>query len=148
MRAFILLLISIIFNSCFLFSRLKKTNFSFSENGQDQVVNAVVPKKFNKAETEIDSLGNQVRYFFYPDGAVLYFASLKDTSTQIQAIDYDWNIPKELYHTVYVKGIDSTNRYWRETKFGNYKAGYKNVEGGDDGNFDSSINYFTLRPPH
>jgi hypothetical protein len=148
MRGFVLLLVSVMFNSCFLFSGLKKTSFSFSENGQDQSVSTVVPKKFNKSETKIDSLGNQVRYYFYPDGAVLYFASLKDTSMQIQPINYDLNIPKELYHTVFVKGIDSANRYWRETRFRNYRAGYKNVEGEDDGNFDSSINYFTLHMLH
>lgn len=103
-----------------------------------------MPKKYSKTETRIDSAGNQVQYFLYPDGAQLYFALLKDTTKQLQTINYEESIPKELYKTIYVKGMDSSSRYWRETKFANYKAGYKNVEGDDDGNFDSAINYFSL----
>lgn len=129
-------------SSCFLFSGLKKTQFSFAENGINHSVNAVVPKKYLKTETRTDSIGNQVYYFIYPGGAELYFAFLKDTNTQLQNINYGDNLPKELYHTTYFKGMDSSNLYWRETRFANYKAGYRNVE--DDGTFDSAINYFSL----
>lgn len=134
----------IVCNSCFLFSDFRRTRFSFSENGIKYPVNAVVPKKYSKTETRMDSAGNQVHYFLYPAGTELYFAFLKDTTTELQTINYDDNIPKELYQTIFYKGIDSTNRYWRETRFGNYKAGYKNVAEGEDGVFDSSINYFSL----
>ena len=89
-----------------------------------------------------------MRYFLYPGGTELYFAFLKDTTRELQAINYDDNIPKELYQTIFYKGIDSTNHYWRETRFGNYKAGYKNVDEGEDGVFDSSINYFSLHLKH
>ena len=85
-----------------------------------------------------------MQYFIYPGGAELYFALLKDTTTQLQTINYDENIPKELYHTIYFKGRDSSNLYWRETKFANYKAGYRNVESDEEGTFDSAINYFSL----
>lgn len=74
----------------------------------------------------------------------MYFALLSDTTTQLQTINYDENIPKELYHTIYFKGVDSSNLYWRETRFDDYRAGYKNVEEGYDGTFDSAINYFSL----
>jgi hypothetical protein len=131
-------------NSCFLFSDLKKKNFSFSENGTKHSINAVVPKKYSKTEARIDSLGNQVQYFIYPGGAELYFAFLKDTTTELQRINYDENIPKQLYQTIFYKGVDSTNHYWRETRFNNYKAGYRNVEEEDNGTFDSAINYFSL----
>lgn len=137
-------LLTLLCNSCFLFSDFKKTNFSFSENGTKHSVNVVVPKKYSKKETRIDSAGNQVHYFLYPGGTELYFAFLKDTTTELQAIDYAENIPKELYQTIFYKGVDSTNHYWRETRFNNYKAGYKNVEEEEDGTFDSAINYFSL----
>jgi hypothetical protein len=137
-------LLTVVCSSCFLFSHLKRTHFSFSENGAKHSVNAVVPKKYSKTETSIDSSGNQVHYFLYPGGAELYFALLKDTTVELQTINYEENIPKELYQTLFYKGIDSTNHYWRETRFGNYKAGYKNVDEGEDDVFDSSINYFSL----
>lgn len=145
MKQFVAFFLLMVFcSSCFLFRDLKKANFSFSENGTTHSIKAVVPKKYSKKETRIDSVGNQVQYFLYPNGSELYFAFLKDTTKQLQTINYEENIPKELYNTIYVKGMDSSNLYWRETKFANYKAGYKNVEGDDEGNFDSAINYFTL----
>ena len=144
MRAFVFLFLLIVFNSCSLFSDFKRTRFSFSENGANRSVNTVVPKKYSKTETRVDSIGNQVHYFFYPGGAELYFAFLKDTTTELQTINYEENIPKDLYQTIFYKGIDSTSHYWRETRFGNYKAGYKNADEGEDGVFDSSINYFSL----
>jgi hypothetical protein len=131
-------------NSCFLFSDLKKRKFSFSENGTKHSINAVVPKKYSKTETRVDSSGNQVHYFIYPGGAELYFAFLKDTTTELQTINYDENIPRQLYQTIFYKGVDSTNHYWRETRFNNYKAGYRNVEEEDNETFDSAINYFSL----
>jgi hypothetical protein len=137
-------LLMVFCSSCFLFSDLKKANFSFSENGTKHLVNVVVPKKYSKAETRFDSVGNQVHYFLYSGGAELYFAFLKDTTTELQTINYPDNIPKELYQTIFYKGVDSTNRYWRETRFKSYKVGYRNVEEGDDGTFDSAINYFSL----
>ena len=143
-QLFAFFLLMMFCNSCFLFSDLKKTNFSFSENGTIHSIKAVVPKKYSKTETRIDSTGNQVQYFLYPGGAQLYFAFLNDTNTQLQTINYEENIPKELYNTIYFKGIDSSNLYWRETKFANYKAGYRNVESDDEGTFDSAINYFSL----
>lgn len=94
---------------------------------------------------ETDSGGNQVMYYFYPGNAVLYFAALRDTSKPIQEINYDMNIARELYQATYYKGVDTLGRYWRETRLGQYKAGYWNVPGGLDGNFDSAVNYFGLR---
>ena len=131
-------------SSCFLFRDFKKASFSFSENGTKHSVNIVVPKKYSKTETRTDSAGNQVHYFLYPGGAQLYFAQLKDTTIELQTINYADNIPKELYQTIFYKGVDSANHYWRETRFNNYRAGYRNVEEGNDGTFDSAINYFTL----
>lgn len=144
MRILAFCLLVVVFNSCFLFSDFKKNQFSFSQNEKTNTVKIPVPKKFSKSEFKTDSSGNQVQYFFYPGGSVLYFAFLKDTSAELQPINYDLNIANELYRTIYYKGLDSLGQYWRETRFGNYKAGYKNVNGGEDGIFDSSINYFSL----
>jgi len=145
MKQFIAFFVLMMFcSSCFLFSDLTKTKFSFLENGTKHSINVVVPKKYSKTETRVDSAGGQVYYFLYPGGAELYFAFLKDTTTELQAINYAENIPKQLYQTVFYKGVDSTNRYWRETRFDNYKAGYRNVNEGDDGTFDSAVNYFSL----
>jgi len=145
MRFVYLFVISLVCNSCFLFSNLKQTKFEFDENGSKRLIHTVVPRKYIKSENVFDSSGNQVQYYYYAGGTVLYFAFLKDTSAQLQPINYDLNIPKQLYQTIYFKGLDSTSHYWRETRFDHYRAGYKNVNEDDDGKFDSSINYFTLR---
>jgi hypothetical protein len=140
MKFIALFVLMIVCHSCFLFSDFKKTRISLPERS----VKTIVPKKFDKSRAVTDSLGNRVQYYYYPDGSVLYFALLKDTSTQLQTINYADHVPKELYHTIYYKGLDSSNYFWRDSRFGNYRAGYKNVDGEDEWNFDSSINYFTL----
>ena len=139
MRFIALFLLTIICQSCFLFSNFRKTKVTLDEH----TVKTVVPKKFTKAPMETDSLGNQVQYYHYSDGGILYFAFLKDTTTDLQPINYKDNIAKDLYGTVYFKGLDSSNHFWRETRFGNYRAGYRNVDEEDEGNFDSTINYFS-----
>lgn len=135
--------ILIIFNSCFLFRDFRRSHFSFSDNGQSRPVEVVVPKGYSRTESKTDSAGNQVQFYYYSGGAVLYFALMKDTAAELQPINYDLNIPRQLYQTLYFKGLDSADRYWRETRFNHYRAGYKNVEEGEDGNFDSSLNYFS-----
>ncbi|MGZ3950268.1 MAG: hypothetical protein ACXVBZ_02680 [Flavisolibacter sp.] len=141
MRSIALFLSIIVCQSCFHFTDFKKTRLSLPGHS----MKTVVPKKFNRSQVETDSLGNLLNYYYYPDGSVLYFASLKDTTTQLQPIVYVNNIPKELYHTRFFKGLDSTGHFWRETRFGSFRAGYKNVNGENETNFDSSINYFSLR---
>lgn len=144
--AFFFLIVTL--NSCFLFSDFKKSRFVYSENGTRQSIDLVVPKKFVRSESRTDSSGNQERYFHYRDGAVLYFVQMKDTLKEYQPIDYTVNIPKEIYQTRFFKGFDSTNHYWRETRFGNFKTGYFKVDEDDDGIFDSSLNYFSLHARH
>jgi hypothetical protein len=140
MKFIALFIFMIVCQSCFLFSDFKKTKIALP----GRTVKIVVPKKFNKSQLQTDSLGNMVQYYYYSDGSVLYFASLKDTSVELQTINYADNIPKELYNTLFYKGLDSSKYFWRESRFGKYRAGYKNIDAEDEGNFDSSINYFTL----
>jgi hypothetical protein len=140
MKFIALFIFMIVCQSCFLFSDFKKTKIALP----GRTVKIVVPKKFNKSQIHTDSLGNMVLYYYYSDGSVLYFASLNDTSVELQTINYTDNIPKELYNTLFYKGLDSSKYFWRESRFGKYRAGYKNIDAEDEGNFDSSINYFTL----
>ena len=105
----------------------------------------VVPKRFDRSVMTTDSAGNQVQYYYYGNGAVLYFAKMKDTSTDLQYINYDMNLPKDLPDTKFYKGVNEDNRYWRESRTGNFKAGYYKVHSENDGIYDSSLNYFTQR---
>ena len=60
----------------------------------------VIPKGVKRKEIRTDSAGNEAQFYYYADGAVLYFVKLKDTNVQYQPINYDENAPKELYHTI------------------------------------------------
>lgn len=141
MRIF-LFFILVSFNSCFLFSDFTKRTISYHDTGSMQVV---VPKRFHRAEMKTDSAGNQVQYYYYGSGTVLYFAKMKDTSTALQYINYDMNLPKDLLDTKFYKGVNEDNRYWRESRNGDFKAGYYKVHSENDGIYDSSLNYFTQR---
>jgi hypothetical protein len=130
----------------FLFScsPFRRNSFTYTENGQPKTVKLVVPKGFNKSETRTDSSGNQEKYFRYSNGLFLYFVNAVDTTKEYQYINYEENIPKELYSFIYFKGYDSTNRYWRESRQGRFRAGYRNATEGNDWKFDSSLNYFMI----
>ncbi len=104
----------------------------------------MVPKKFSRMERKTDSGGNEQQYFYYPGGAQLYFVHTNDSVQELQPINYEENIPRQLYGWQYYKGIDNTNRYWRENRHASFRTGYRYVHPGNDGKFDSSLNYFTL----
>ncbi len=147
MKYFYLLLL-LACQSCFLFPKFRKDQINFTENGLQKNYRVVVPKGYNQKEKITGATGNQEIYYHYPGGAVLYFAHVTDTAYQYQPINYQVNMPKELYHALFYKGIDSTySYYWRENRVGDYKIGYIKAAAGDEWRFDSALNYFSLRIP-
>ena len=137
--------LTLLCQSCFLFGQFKKDRVAFTEDGVQKNYTIIVPKRFNKTENRVDSSGNEEHYYSYPDGTLLYFVRAADTSVPYQPINYGVNLPKQLYGTLFFKGLDSTDHYWRETRFGPYKLGYYAAKPGEDWKFDSALNYFTLR---
>ena len=131
--------------SCFLFGKFRKQQLSFSDQDAPASYQVLLPKGFTSAHKRIDTTGNEEVYYHYADGSQLYFVRVKDSSVAYQPINYALNLPRSLYHSIYFKGIDSLGRYWRETRFLNYKLGYRSVEPGEDWKFDSALNYFSLR---
>lgn len=144
-RCFLFLFL-FLFQSCFLFNKFKKSKFTYTENGVSKQSSLVVPKRFKKIERLIDSSGNEQQVYRYRGGALLYFAHATDTLKEFQPIDYEMNIPGFLYGSTFFKGIDNTNRYWRENRNHPYRAGYRYVLPGKDWRFDSALNYFSLQP--
>lgn len=143
-RCWIFLLMFLL-QSCFLFNKFKKSSFTYSENGVARQSFLMVPKKYRRVERNTDSLGNEMQTFHYAGGALLYFVRTRDTIKQYQPIDYEINLPKELYGSVFFKGIDLDNRYWRENRKSSFRSGYRFVYPGKDWQFDSALNYFSLR---
>ncbi len=146
MKLFLFLMLMVVCSSCFLFSNFRKRSFSYVANGSSKTVPLVVPKGYDKVDRITDPVtGNEEIYYRYPGKAVLYFVVAKDTAKEYQRINYELNIPQTIYSGRLYKGVDSSNLYWRETKLGYYRAGYFNIERGDDGEFDSAVNYFMTR---
>jgi len=141
MMRFASILLLFCLSSCFLFNKLKKDSVSFSGEPAKTVV---IPKGRYKKTFETDSAGNEANLFKYGDGTVLYFARMKDTSFPLQPIDYQNNVPKVIYQSVFFKGLDSTLQYyWRESRNEPYRFGYRNALAGEEWLFDSSLNYFS-----
>jgi len=146
MKLFLFLFITVVLSSCFLLSNFRKSSFSYTGNGTSQTVPLVVPKGYNKIDRHTDTAtGNEEVYYRYPGKAVLYFVVAKDTTKEYQQINYAFNIPQPIYSGRFYKGIDSSDLYWRETRVGFYRAGYYNIGRGNDGAFDSAVNYFMTR---
>jgi len=146
MKLILFLFLTIILSSCFLFSNFRKGSFSYSAHGTSQTVPLIVPKGYNKVERVTDpATGNEEVYYRYPGKSVLYFVVAKDTNKQYQPINYELNISQPIYTGRFYKGVDSSDLYWRETQMGFYRAGYIHIQRGDDGEFDSAVNYFMAR---
>lgn len=140
-----LLLLSTGLYSCFLFKEFRAETFAYN-NKQSKVIPVIVPKGFSRSNITIDSLGNTQKFFQYGGNAFLYIAFLKDTSIALQPIKMNEHIPKAaLSGGIFYKGIDSTYKYWREIRQKNFRVGYKNVKGADEGVFDSAINFIHLQ---
>ena len=148
MRIIIFLLIAISCTSCFLFPEFRKEQLSFSRDNGSASFTIAVPKGYSKKEKRTGATGNEEYFYHYPDGGMLYFVRVQDSTYPYQPINYEVNQPKTLFDAQFFKGIDSSHGfYWRENRIGNYKAGYYRAAAGEEWLFDSSLNSFTLRLP-
>jgi hypothetical protein len=125
-------------------SPFRRSSFLYHENGIVHSTGLVVPKKYNKTQQTTDSAGNEQKFFYYSGGRILYFAHLTDSLREYQYINLEENIPRMIYGSVYMKGIDSSGLYWRENRDFPFRSGYRFVKEGRDWIFDSSLNYFSV----
>jgi hypothetical protein len=142
-----LLILCTALNSCFLFSKYKRSTFTYNENGSTYSVPVIIPKGFSKERTEVDSSGNTILTYSYgPE--LFYMANMADTSTYVFPIDELINIPR-LYEptgALVYKGMDSTHLYWCEVRQNKLRTGYRNVSSEKEVRFDSATNYFMVHP--
>jgi len=127
--------------SCSLFDGMKKRSFEY-DNGQSLPL--LVPKGYKKAEVQADATGNKVHMFSYANNASLYFA-FGDTTKEYQAIDTTMNIAKFYPANVLLyKGQNNNDRlFWRESRYKNFRFGYRNISSKKESAFDYSVNYAT-----
>jgi hypothetical protein len=137
MKYFLFLLL-IACTSCSLFDGLKKNSFAYDDG---KTLPLVVPKGFRKVELQTDSAGNKTRMFTYGDGGTLYFY-YGDTIKNRNPIDTMMHIAKFYPQDVlFYKGQDSSNGlFWRESRYKNFRFGYRNISFEREALFDSSLN--------
>jgi len=138
-----ILFLCIVLSSCFLFSKYRRTDFTYNEGSQSYTIPIVVPKGFVTEKTEVDSSGNTILSYVYKNNALFYIAHLEDTSTQLQPIEENKNEPRINLTTgaLVYKGVDSTNLYWREIRRNDLRFGYRFVPKEWEVRFDSATNY-------
>lgn len=136
----------VLLSSCFLLKDLKPERFTYNANGQLYSMPTRVPRGFDREKLERDSAGNTAKFYYYSNGTVFYTAYMADTSKQLQYIDYTANIPLPHKDGGWIyKGMDSSERYWREIRLANYKFGYINVPRSLEYNFDEALNFNSLQ---
>jgi hypothetical protein len=145
--ALILFLFAVL-NSCFLFSKFKRTDFTYDEGSQLYSIPIVVPRGYNKERTEVDSSGNTILSYSYPNEALFYVAHIEDSSLQIQPIAEQDNIPHLATGTgaVIYKGMDADHLLWREVRQNDLRVGYRSVPKEWESRFDSATNYAVIHP--
>jgi hypothetical protein len=135
----------LVLSSCFLQKDLKRREFTYNANGQEQTMHLKVPRGFFHHKDEVDSAGNTARLYYYSNGTVFYAAYLTDTAKQYQLIDYSRNLPLQHIKGGWIfKGMDSTGRYWREIRVGACKLGSPGVSPSREGDFDEALNWVSL----
>jgi hypothetical protein len=125
--------------SCSLFDGMRKNSFAYNDQ---ESLPLFIPKGFKKMNLQTDAAGNKTQVFSYSNGGELYFY-FGDSTKEYRSIDTTMNIPKYYPENVaFYKGQDSSNGlFWRESRYKNFKFGYKNVSVDREGWFDSSLNY-------
>jgi hypothetical protein len=105
----------------------------------------LLPKHFKSTEFKKDELGNPVRFYYYDDGAYLFFG--KRTPGTLFPIDTSLNVGREQLHGgVYFKGLNDKGQFWRDVMVKDYWFGYRNAEAGtQEALFDSSMNYVRMK---
>lgn len=143
MKSTVILFLCIVLSSCFLFSKYRRTDFTYNEGPQSYTIPVVVPKGFVKERTEVDSSGNTILSYVYKNNALFYIAHLEDSTTQVQPIAEDKNQPRinEITGALVYKGLDSTHLYWREVRRNDLRFGYRFVPKEWEMRFDSATNY-------
>ncbi|MGN6402169.1 MAG: hypothetical protein ACTHMD_17045 [Flavisolibacter sp.] len=143
MKSVVILFLCATLSSCFLFSKYRRTDFTYNEGSQSYTIPVVVPKGFVKERTEVDSSGNTILSYVYKNNALFYIAHLEDTAAQVQPIAEDENQPRISLMTgaLVYKGLDSFNLYWREVRRNDLRFGYRFVPKEWEIRFDSATNY-------
>jgi hypothetical protein len=132
--------------ACSPYAGLRKKTFSYNTSQPSQSLRTLVPKRYAKQETTVDSAGNPHQVYRYGNGAFLYFIHTTDTATLFHPIDTAGNIP--LPHPFggrMYKGLDSSGRYWREVRTDSFRFGYRFVPEASEHLFDSAVNYAGMR---
>lgn len=134
--------------SCFLASKYKRTDFTYDAGAQSFTIPIVVPKGYTRERTEVDSSGNTILSYSYPNQAVFYVAHMEDTSVQIQPIKEENNLPGMAPATgaVIYKGMDRDHLLWREIRQNDLRVGYRFVPKEWESRFDSATNYAAAHP--
>jgi hypothetical protein len=137
---FLLVLLICAFASCTLLRGYKKR--SFEDTDRQRTISLLLPKGFKKETAMVDTSGNRMQTYQYSDGTVFYIAQLRD-SLSFQTINEEYHIPKMYPDSVlFYKAADSASGlFWRESKWRNYKVGYKNVSADKEPKFDSAVNH-------
>jgi hypothetical protein len=92
----------------FAYAGLRKKNVFIQHIAASQSLQTLVPKRYAKQETTVDSAGNPHQVYRYGNGAFLYFIHTTDTATLFHPIDTAVNIPlPHPLRRVMYKGLDS-----------------------------------------
>jgi hypothetical protein len=142
----VLALVSIFLASCFLVKPYRVENFSFTSGNTNYSVPLVVPRGYSKKWVSQDSSGNNILTYQYKDGSIFYLAHVKDTSVDLQPLEWSENIARQSHHTgaLIYKGMDKDHLFWREVRQKNFRSGYRFVNGDEEYRFDSATNYLVV----
>jgi len=138
MRAAIFLM-AVLFSSCSAIDVYKTREFSFDDNEKRQRVILHIPKGFAEEKFLLGNTGGKEQYYYYLNGALLYFAKNVNWDTENQLFIDKAKAISENSRFVY-KGVDKDGLHWKEIRIDDFRFGYSYVPRDHLEKFEQAIN--------
>jgi hypothetical protein len=131
------------FYSCVVIDSYREKEFVYYESQKKEFLSLKVPKGFAEEKILLDTAGGKEQYFYYKNGAVLYFSKHVvswTTENQVLVDSLLTSSKKKNQQEYTFKGVDKDKLHWKEIKVEDFKFGYSYVPSGDLERFETAIN--------
>jgi len=145
MKYLLLIVLALVFTSCFLVRDYSKGTFSYQENGVAKQVPIIIPKGFKRTERRTNEEGIQEQVYHYGNDVRMFFAYMPRGGNYL-AIDTHYHIPQpQLRGGIFYKGTGIGEYWWREAQVNGIRVGYNKVPIDKEPVFDSAVNFVRIR---
>lgn len=140
-----LVLILIMLTSCAYLQGYKTKEFLFREDQKIKKLVLHVPGGFADEKMVLDTVGGKEQYYYYDNGALLYFAKQVNWQTENEPLIHTGKIRGKSYDPFSFNGVDRNGLHWKEIRIEDFRFGYSYVPPSDLDKFEQAINNIRIK---